>query len=270
MKPKIFQIENLVSGYDKIKAVLKISSLSIYQGELTFIVGKSGSGKSTFLETIGFMNNTFIGNEPEPVQFLSPHSTQHINIKDLWGKDISDQTAFRSEHLSFIFQENNLLEHFSVCDNILIPMLLKKKNKEESIKIIKYAFSEIHLSEEMLYRNVRHLSGGQRQRIAFLRALLSDRTVLLGDEPTGNLDAITSNILMKMIQDKVKSDGSSAIIVSHDLSLANTFSDRIIFLAEDSTHKSGIVKSSFRRQGGDWINELNQQITHFNDILTYL
>mgnify|MGYP000898383088 FL=1 len=259
MRRILFSIKDLKCSYDSGKIVLDIDRLDIYDGQITFIVGKSGSGKSTLLETLGFMNDTFSSRTPEQVVFHDAGSNDKTDLASLWLKPLDMHSAFRNKNYSFIFQENNLLEHFNSSENILIPILLSGKDKSEGMKEIQQAFERIHLPPDIFNRNIRLLSGGQRQRISFLRALLANKPVLFGDEPTGNLDPITAKTLMTMVREDISRSGSSAIIVSHDLNLAHLFADRIVTLKVDENRQCGIIGGIFERKDNGWLDQLSHK-----------
>ncbi len=250
-KSILFQIQDLRSGYSPGNPVIELPSLDIYRDQITFIIGKSGSGKSTLLETLGFMNNTFIERSKDQVTYFDRNGVA-TDVGGLWSQPVSNHSNFRNAQFSFIFQDNNLLEHFSSLENILVPMMLNNADMTSSLDLVKQAFNKIHLSESLMTKNIKYLSGGQRQRVSFLRGLLADKPVLFGDEPTGNLDPVTARALMLMVRESVVSKHSSAIIVSHDLGLASTFADRIIILkAEEGS--AGKVHNIFEKKEDVWI-----------------
>lgn len=150
-------------------------------------------------------------------------------------------------------------------------MLLAGKDTKTAMNEIRQAFKEIHLPEHLMAQNTRMLSGGQRQRISFLRALLSKKPVLFGDEPTGNLDPVTARALMTMVKDNIVNTGSSAIIVSHDfLPLACNFADRIIMLKVDEEAHMGVAGYIFERKGQDWVNENTGKTIDQSEIISLL
>ncbi len=258
MSDSIFTIRNLRCGYNKSKEVLNISHLDIYSGQLTFVIGKSGSGKSTLLETLGFMNDTFFDEAHGSIAYHAPDGMVS-DIYNQWQLKLEEQASFRNLNFSFIFQENNLLEHFTALENILVPLMMAGKNAATSKADIESAFEDIHLPIEVMNKNTRHLSGGQRQRVSFLRALLPAKPVLFGDEPTGNLDPVTARALFTMIKKEVTTKGSSAIIVSHDLPLARLYADRIIVLKANDQTQIGSVDSIFIMKDNQWLEEKNNK-----------
>ena len=204
---KLFEIDNLRCSYDKdyqegaSRVVLEIEHLRIPRGKKIFIVGESGIGKSTILETLGMMNNTIVPSNLTHFVFFDDEGRE-LDLKGLWKKGDRALSDFRLKNYSFIFQSTNLMKNFTAFENI--------------------AFTRMH-------RMAQELSGGQQQRLAFARAILPDFTVLFGDEPTGNLDAENAVRVMDILNRKLgEHEGASAIIVSHDMHLAVTFADVII------------------------------------------
>jgi ABC-type lipoprotein export system ATPase subunit len=218
--------------------VLVIDQLEIPRGKLTAIVGVSGSGKSTFLETIGLMNNTIIQDKPS-LMFYPLTSDKSGNIEydlsdsKLWRqKGNGHIETIRKKYFSFIFQNTNLMPNFTVFENVLISDLIINTPYAQA-----YVTSLIFLDKlKLSYLPVRHspvnISGGEKQRVAFARAIVPDFEVLFGDEPTGNLDATTADEVMAILKNYINSNQKSAIIVTHDLNLATKFADLIMVLTK--------------------------------------
>jgi len=219
-----FHIKNLNCGYND-NTVLEIPDLKIEKGKLYFIVGSSGIGKSTFLEMIGLMNNTAISSNSE-INFWD--KKKEVNICSLWS-DKTKLSQFRLENYAFIFQSTNLIPHYTVSENIVVPMLLQGLSFDESKRRILPIMERLNLPpDEFLDRKVERLSGGQQQRVAFIRAFMSDYNVLFGDEPTGNLDVKTAKDLMESLKEQIIKHDKTAIIVSHDVELALDHADYIV------------------------------------------
>ena len=231
---KLFEIENLRCSYDKhyreglSKVILEINSLIIPKGEKVFIVGESGIGKSTILETIGLMNKTFVKSENS--KFLFFEDEKPIDLAALWDQKSDAQlSAFRLKHYSFIFQSTNLMRNFSAFENIAFTRMLQGYSKFSCFNRTRKLLSELGLEHVDDKRMTQELSGGQQQRLAFARAILPDFTVLFGDEPTGNLDPENANRVLQILSNKLNElGGASAIIVTHDMHLAISFADIII------------------------------------------
>ena len=253
-----FEIENLKCSYDQKKVVLEIEKLEIPKGKVVFIVGQSGYGKSTILETLGLMNNTVVvdvshcGLEPQSPKFVfKPTETESINCIEIWKQSNDKLSEIRKKHFSFIFQQTNLMKNFSIFQNSIIPKLIKGGNKR-----YEYVLKQVDL-EQILNENkeiVDELSGGQQQRLAFVRAILPDFQIIFGDEPTGNLDPENADNLMKIIADEIRSSNGvkTAIIVSHSPELYNKYADIMITI-----HKK-------ERENGDTYGVINSESVKIN------
>jgi len=228
MSNSIYKIRNLVCSYNGKTPILKIDTLNLEKGKLIVIVGKSGAGKSTILETLGLMNKTIIDGE----MIFYPNEDNSINITELWENE-ELLSNVRNDYLSFIFQDTNLMNNFTAYENACIPLLMQGIGFEQSIKEVKLAMDMVGLQEITDESKVAELSGGQRQRLAFVRAITSSFAVLFGDEPTGNLDENNSRELMKIFKENIKEKNRTSIIVSHDIDLALEFADQIIMMVKE-------------------------------------
>lgn len=227
--PIAFNIQNLICEYIVGQPVLHIDDLSIEKGKLVFILGVSGIGKSTFIETLGLMNKT-IGNPKACNIDFYPESGNSFNIADIWSTGNENLSDFRNKYFSFIFQNTNLMPNLSAGENMCISQLIEGKNLAESKPSVINVMGRLNLAEELFDRKVQELSGGQRQRLAFVRAITAGFTVLFGDEPTGNLDQDTAFKLMTILKDNLKEKNTTGVIVSHDIGLSTAFADEIILL----------------------------------------
>ncbi len=231
----LFDIKNLRCSYDKnyqegkSKVVLEIGRLAIPRGKVIFIVGESGIGKSTILETLGMMNDTIVPSDDTEFAFSSD-SSECFNLKALWSQSGDKALSnFRLKHYSFIFQSTNLMRNFTAFENVAFTRMLQGYGKFHCFQRTRQVLDELGMEHITPERKVHELSGGQQQRLAFARAILPDFTVLFGDEPTGNLDAENAVRVMSILANKLKSmSGASAIIVSHDMHLAVSFADVIV------------------------------------------
>ncbi len=198
--------------------VLKNISFDVKKGEFLSLIGKSGSGKSTLLYVLSTMDTDFTGE-------LS------INGKNLIGQSNNALAAFRNEHIGFVFQFHYLLPEFSAIENVMLPALkLGKKSKEEirANALEKLILLDIGDQAEKL---VNKLSGGQQQRVAIARALINEPAIIMGDEPTGNLDSKNTDIVFDIFRELCKDKGQTIIAVTHDDDFAAN-SDRIIELQD--------------------------------------
>lgn len=233
----LFDLKNISCGYDGITRVLEIEQLSVPSGALVFIIGASGVGKSTFLETLGLMNNTIFPKSDSVFDFY-PLKGSKVSLADVWEKSNDYISLIRNDYFSFIFQQTNLMPHFTVEENMVISQLINGSNYQESRERVREIMKAIFLEDEILDRKITELSGGQRQRLAFVRAFTASFDVLLGDEPTGNLDPVTARSLMKTLKEYLKEKGKTGLVVSHDINLAVQFSDIIIPIEYRATEEA--------------------------------
>ena len=225
----LFTIEKLRCSYElpyvdgHSRVVLEIRNLQLDRGEKIFIVGESGIGKSTILETLGMMNNTIVPDASTRFIFSDTDGTE-INLKAMWEGGDDTLSQFRLHHYSFIFQSTNLI----------YTRMLQGYSREETFEKTREVLTDLGLEHIDDRRMAQELSGGQQQRLAFARAILPDFTVLFGDEPTGNLDQENAMRVMQVITKKIdEHEGASAIIVSHDMHLATAFADTIIKIRKE-------------------------------------
>lgn len=209
MSDVIINIENLKKTYigpPKVE-VLKSLNLQVYKNEILAITGESGSGKTTLLNLIGGIDNITDG---------------IINIAgNNIGKMNEGQLAhFRNSSLGYVFQFHNLLGEFSAVENVMIPSLMLKYNKKEAKQKAEYLLETVGLKDRMDHR-IGELSGGEAQRVAIARALINKPSVVLADEPTGNLDKKNAELVRELLWNMTKQSNASLIIVTHSVSIAN-------------------------------------------------
>lgn len=233
----IYDISNLLCAYPGSGAVLEVSKLTLPAGKTIFILGKSGYGKSTLLETLALMSNPIVRGS---IRFSPPSGRSSVpyELASLWKEGNSRALAnIRSRHFSFIFQQTNLMPNFSVLENVYISRMIQGVSREECIQEAYKILDRIGLERSKAQAKVAELSGGQRQRLAFARAVISDFDVLFGDEPTGNLDEGNALELMSIISDFIgtvaQEPAKSAIIVSHQIDLALQFADIIVLITKN-------------------------------------
>jgi len=264
MAENVFEIRGLDCAYrHNGKTVLAIESLDIPKGKITTILGKSGSGKSTLIETLGMMNNTI---KHGSVRFLSDGTTETID-RTIW-ENPDTLSLIRNKHFSFIFQNDYLMPYYSPMENIVIGKLIQNASKNDNNQDLlnreeklEKAYSNLGIDKEMMKKQMPYeMSGGQRQRLSFIRAVTKDYSVILGDEPTGNLDDDTSEILMAVLKDSVRENhGRSAILVSHNILLSIAGSDRIIILSQGKETAYEVqISNVFDKVATGWINGDNK------------
>lgn len=253
----IFNINKLQCEYKLGVPALRIDQVEIPSGKLVFLIGRSGIGKSTFIETLGLMNRT-IAAHPETSISFSPDGVESFELKDSWNLSNEKLSALRRNYFSFIFQNTNLMPNFTSGENMMVSLLIEGQPYDEAKEKVLKVMDRLSLSASIFDKKVTEISGGQRQRLAFVRAVTANFTVLFGDEPTGNLDRSTSEELMAILKELITLRRKTGIIVSHDLVLADKFADMIIPLnleRDESGIAFGGVNSSniIYRKEEQWV-----------------
>ena len=198
--------------------VLKNISLEMNQGEFVSIMGKSGCGKSTLLYILSTMDTDYTGEI-------------YLNNELLSGLTPNELAVVRNEHIGFVFQFHYLLPEFSVLENVMMPALkLGKKSREE---IEHDAIQKLRLLDIMdqSLKMASQISGGQKQRVAIARALINNPRIIMGDEPTGNLDSKNAQLVFDIFKQLTTEFNTSLLIVTHDPDFASK-TDRIIEMAD--------------------------------------
>jgi lipoprotein-releasing system ATP-binding protein len=198
--------------------VLKDISFEASKGEFLALVGKSGCGKSTLLYILSTMDTDYEG-------------SLVMNGERLTGKTQDQLAAFRNEHLGFVFQFHFLLPEFTVLQNVMLPAL--KLGKYSPKEIEERAYQKLKLVDihDQALKQSSKLSGGQQQRVAIARALINDPTIIMGDEPTGNLDKKNSEIVFDIFKQIAHENHQTIIAVTHDPDFAKG-TDRIIEMSD--------------------------------------
>jgi len=205
--------------------VLKNISMEVKKGEFVSIVGKSGCGKSTLLYVLSTMDRDYEG-EVE------------INGVKATGKTLNELAAIRNSSIGFVFQFHYLLPDFSCLKNVMIPSLRLGKLSYKETEEKAYEKLKMFGVEDQALKKANKLSGGQQQRVAIARALINDPTIIMGDEPTGNLDSKNTGIVFDLFQKLTKEFGQTIITVTHDEDFAKR-SDRIIEMADGEIMSHG-------------------------------
>lgn len=247
----LFDIVKTQCSYNKKKVVLEIKKLIIPSGKLIFIIGPSGIGKSTILETLGMMNNTLL--------FSEQFQFQGCEVKDVWDRSKSEKLAqLRNEKFSFIFQQNDLMQNFSAHENAITAALFQGKTIKEVEDNRRKIFDKLELRHED--GPISEYSGGMKQRIAFARAILRDFDVLFGDEPTGNLDYASARNMMCIIRDVVSEQNKTSVIVSHDMDLATEYADVIVQIRKENAKNYGVIDedSVYTKTEQGWMASCSQ------------
>jgi lipoprotein-releasing system ATP-binding protein len=214
------ELRGVVRTYKQAGALLPVlrgASLAIAPGEIAALVGPSGAGKSTLLHTAGLLER------PDGGEVL-------LAGRSCGGMSDSERTEIRRAQLGFVYQFHHLLPEFSALENVALPQLIAGVGKAKARARAQELLALVGLAARADHRPAR-LSGGEQQRVAIVRALANSPRVLLGDEPTGNLDIHTADDVMAALLDIVRRTGLAAIIATHNLELARRM-DRILSLED--------------------------------------
>lgn len=185
--------------------ILKDISLDLYPGKLMALVGSSGSGKSTLLHIAGLLE------KPTSGEVL-------LEKASAWNLKDDRRTEIRLNQLGFVYQFHHLLPEFTALENVMLPQLMRGVSIAAAAEKAQRLLKALGLAKRATHRPAR-LSGGEQQRVAILRALANDPKVLLADEPTGNLDEKTAEVVFRELVDLVREHQIAALIATHDLSL---------------------------------------------------
>jgi putative ABC transport system ATP-binding protein len=220
----IIQLENIQKSYYLGKQELKVLkgiSLEIFRNEYVALMGPSGSGKSTLMNILGCLD--------------SPTGGIYIlNEKDVSKMPDDDLADVRNKEIGFVFQQFNLLPRLTAAENVALPLIYNGTPKKQRTELALEMLDRVGLADRS-HHKPNELSGGQNQRVAIARALVNNPSIILADEPTGNLDSKTSIEIMNIF-DKIQAEGNTVILVTHEEDIAE-FAHRIIRL------KDGIIES---------------------------
>lgn len=224
MQQEIISLSNIQRfykmGLETVKAVRDIN-LNIYKNEFVALMGPSGSGKSTLMNIIGCLDTPTSG-------------IYKLNNKEVNQLDDKELALIRNKEIGFVFQTFNLLPRYNALENVTLPLIYSGISKVNRIKMGEEILFKVGLSDRMTHKP-NELSGGQCQRVAIGRALINKPSIILADEPTGNLDSKMSNEIMFLFQ-QIHQEGNTVILVTHEQEIAN-YAHRIIKL------KDGVVDS---------------------------
>ena len=212
----MIRVENIVKRFGSLE-VLHGLTMSVERGEIVSIVGVSGAGKTTLLQIIGTLMEADSGS---------------VTIDGISPKGLSDAklSEFRNKHIGFVFQFHHLLAEFTAKENVMMPMLIAGVAKAEASKRALELLALVNMSHRTEHKPSA-LSGGEQQRVAIARALANNPSVVLADEPTGNLDSATREEIQSLFFDLRNRLGQTFIIVTHDETLAE-HSDRKIVMSD--------------------------------------
>jgi putative ABC transport system ATP-binding protein len=225
----IIHLENLKKNYylgKQVIEVLKGISIDIFQNEYVALMGPSGSGKSTLMNILGCLD--------------TPTSGKYIlNGKDVSGMIDNDLADVRNKEIGFVFQQFNLLPRLTALENVALPLVYAGMPKKQRTEKARYVLEKVNLADRS-HHKPNEMSGGQNQRVAIARALVNDPSMILADEPTGNLDSKTSYEIMDIFG-KIHAGGNTVILVTHEEDIAK-FAHRIIRL------RDGVIESDRKRE----------------------
>ncbi|HNU88444.1 MAG TPA: ABC transporter ATP-binding protein [Ferruginibacter sp.] len=220
----IIHIENIRKSYYLGKnelQVLKGISLDIFKNEYVALMGPSGSGKSTLMNILGCLDSPSAGN-------------YFLNGKDVSRMPDNDLAEVRNKEIGFVFQQFNLLPRLTAAENVALPLVYsgisRKERQERAMDVLR----RVKLDDRS-HHKPNELSGGQAQRVAIARALINNPSIILADEPTGNLDTKTSYEIMEILS-KIHTDGNTVILVTHEEDISH-YAHRVIRL------RDGVIES---------------------------
>lgn len=224
MAKPLIKISNIKRDFvlgNEIVYVLKGIDLQINKGEYVALMGPSGSGKSTLMNLLGCLDTPTSG-------------TYILNGKDVSQMKDDELAEIRNKEIGFVFQTFNLLPRTTALDNVALPMIYAGYSKSERNERATEVLKQVNLADRMDHQP-NQLSGGQRQRVAVARALVNKPSIILADEPTGNLDSKTSVEIMKLFGD-IHASGNTVILVTHEEEIA-AYANRVIRL------RDGLIES---------------------------
>ena len=208
----MIKITNIKQSYLQGKSVVKVLNginLNISKGEKVCFIGPSGSGKTTLLNILGLLENPISG-------------SILINSKNCNSMSLEQKTLFRRQNIGYIFQNNQLLEDFSVIENVAIPLILNNFPKRFSLSKAKEILKTLGLMDKVNFKPGT-LSGGEQQRVAIARAVIKKPFILLADEPTGSLDEENTKKVMQIIFSIINKLDTALVLATHNLDLIKKF-----------------------------------------------
>lgn len=244
MSKEILKVSNIEKYYGKrgniTKAIDNIS-FTVEEGEFVGVMGASGSGKTTLLNCISTIDKVSSGHI-----FISGNDITKLNSKKI--------SKFRREELGFIFQDFNLLDTLTAYENIALALTIMKVNHKEIDKRVKEVAKKLNI-EEVLNKYPYEMSGGQKQRVASARAIITNPSLILADEPTGALDSKSAKMLLESMEDLNKNLNATIMMVTHDAYSAS-YAKRILFIKDGRIFNELIRGNDSRKEFFDKIIEV--------------
>ncbi len=209
MAHSFFTVQGLCKSYQTSSSsitVLKDLSLSLERGEFLSIVGESGSGKSTLLQILGTLDQADAG-------------SIHLNDVEVLGLNATARAALRNQQLGFVYQAHHLIPELTALENIMLPLMIRGDDKHSTRQRAMSLLERMKLTERADHVPA-HLSGGEAQRVAVARALATKPSLLLADEPTGNLDEATAQAVFQALRELCQEEQAAVVMVTHSSTLA--------------------------------------------------
>jgi putative ABC transport system ATP-binding protein len=225
----VIHLEKIVKNYylgKQVITVLKQISLEVFKNEYIALMGPSGSGKSTLMNIIGCLDTPTSG-------------TYLLNGKDVSRMADNELAEVRNQEIGFVFQQFNLLPRLTAAENVALPLVYAGISKKIRMEKALHVLEKVNLADRS-HHKPNEMSGGQNQRVAIARALVNDPSIILADEPTGNLDSKTSHEIMEIL-DLIHASGNTVILVTHEQDIA-AFAHRNVRL------RDGIIESDLKTQ----------------------
>ncbi len=219
MNEEVIRLENITRYFKvgtEIVRALRGISLSIKKNEYVALMGPSGSGKSTLMNLLGCLDTPTEG-------------SYHLNHKDVSKMQDADLAEIRNKEIGFVFQTFNLLPRLTALENVALPMIYAGFAKQQRLDRAMEVLEQVRLNDRVKHKP-NELSGGQRQRVAIARAMVNRPSIILADEPTGNLDSVTSHDIMGLLEE-IHQAGNTIILVTHEEDIAR-HAHRIVRLSD--------------------------------------